>query len=735
MLIAGLVAVLWSLNLSVAFPVVKVLLQGQSLNEYVEQEIATTSREIDASTAKIAIVDRKLDAVAGLETEQADHERVHLLKEKARRQSDLGADSRKALLLNWVKSYVISWLPADQFDLLALILGVACLATVLKGVLIFTQDVMVGSVVELSTMGVRKQCFRSTLALDYQTLSRAGTPELMSRFTNDMTVLSNGLNLLGGKVVREPLKAGTCLIGAFLVNWQLTLLSMLFVPLTGLVFYRLGRKLKQASHRVLESMSRLYKTLEETFDGLKVVIAFNGAVQHRRRFHRENKEYYRKAMKIMKIDALTSPTTELLGTLAASIALLPGTYLVLRGTTEIWGIKLASAPMDVAELTLLYVMLAGILDPMRKLSSVYAKLKRSTAAADRIFHLIDQKSLVRDPKKPAPFQRHTGSIVFEDICFSYSNSGDDAPARPKVLDRVSLKVDAGEVVVVVGENGSGKSTLVNLLPRYYDPDQGRVEIDGRDIREVRLRELRREIGVVTQETLLFDDTIAENIRYGRPEATREEIEKAAREAHVTDFLDGSFPDGFETRVGEKGQRLSGGQRQRIALARAMLRNPSILILDEATSAIDSHSELLIHQALRTFVKGRTTFIITHSVSQSILDFVSRIVVMERGRMIASGTHDEVIATCPIYQRLYQTQTRQNAESTSGRNGGSTEDATARAAIEHDGGPTPADQGDPDIIPLLGPHPPGRASGRYARHESESAESANRRKSGNSDRAG
>ena len=228
-----------------------------------------------------------------------------------------------------------------------------------------------------------------------------------------------------------------------------------------------------------------------------------------------------------------------------------------------------------------------------------------------------------------------------------------------MLDKVSLKIRAGEVIAVVGENGSGKSTLVNLLPRYFDPEHGSVHIDGVDIRNVRSRDLRNQMGVVTQETLLFDDTIYNNIRYGRPDATSEEIETAARQAHVTQFLD-QFPDGFETRVGEKGSRLSGGQRQRIALARAMLRDPTILILDEATSAIDAQSEFLIHKALASFTKDRTTFIITHSVSQSILDLVSRIVVMEQGQLVAVGTHQDLIATCPQYQRLYRMQVQQHA---------------------------------------------------------------------------
>eukprot|EP00913_Durusdinium_trenchii_P022841 g21445.t1 len=656
-LFAGLVALFWSVNLSVAFPVVKVLLQGESLEQYVGREISDAEKEIEKRSASLKHIESQLEEYEETDPDFEQNEHVSLLRQKSRQQSKISEASRHLHTMNWLRSYVVPLLPGDQFDLLAFILFVLLIATILKGLCVFMQDVLIGSVVELTTMGIRKRCFRSILELDYQTLRMNGSSDLMSRFTYDLNLLAHGMRLLGGKVVREPLKAACCVIGAFFVCWQLTLLSLLFVPLVGLVFYRIGRKLKQASRRMMESMSRIYKTLEETIAGAKIVIAFNGARRHRQRFHRENKEYYRKSQKIIGIDALTSPTTEVLGLLAAFIALLPGAYLVLRGTTEIWGLTLTSRPMDIAELSLLYVLLAGTIDPVRKLSTTYAKLKRGSAAADRILALMDQQSLVAEPETAKPMPRLTKSIEFQNVEFSYTRIDETSDFQPTVLNGVSLEVPAGDVVVVVGENGSGKSTLVNLLPRYFDPDHGDVRIDGISIRDVRLRDLRSQIGVVTQETLLFDETIYENIRYGKLDATHDEIIAAADRAHVTPFVE-QFPDGFETRVGEKGGRLSGGQRQRIALARAMLRDPAILILDEATSAIDAQSELLIHEALRHFVKGRTTFLITHSVSRSILDFVTRIAVMEEGRLVANGTHEQLVTQSTTYRRLYDAQVRQ-----------------------------------------------------------------------------
>ena len=639
--LALLVAGFWGVNLSATFPLVKVLLQGQTLAQYVDEEMALAEKQIQQNESQLK------------ELEADDSESVNDLAARSEYQSGLSDASQQLAIMKWLKNNVIPWVPNDQFDTLALLFTMVLIFTAIKGLCIVIQDVMVQSVVQSTVIGIREDLFKRVLAMDYQSLSHLGTGQLMARTTNDVTEISSGLTLLGGKVVREPLKALVCISLAFYVNWQLMTLSVLFVPITGTIFYRIGKKLKAASHRQMETVSRIYKTLEETFEAVKIVFAFNAQERRQEKFQRDNREYYNKVMKIAKIDAVTSPTTELLGIFAVLVSLLPGAYLVLRNTTTIWGIPLTTGPMDIARLSLLYVFLLGMIDPMRKMSSVYSKLKRASAAVDRVFGLMDQPSLVNESETPRPLPRHAESIEFQNVEFRYNTTGLDEARRPLALKGVDLTVKAGEVVVLVGENGSGKSTLVNLLPRFFEPDKGNILIDDVPIKDVGLHELRDQIGLVSQETILFDDSIYENIGYGRPDAEAEAIEQAAEQAFVTQFTK-KLPEGLHTAAGDKGKRLSGGQRQRIALARAILRDPAILILDEATSAIDTQSETLIHQSLKKFTQGRTTFIITHSMSQGILDLNPRIVVMCQGQVAAIGDHDTLTQTCPIYQRLFHT---------------------------------------------------------------------------------
>ncbi|MDA0808781.1 MAG: ABC transporter ATP-binding protein [Planctomycetota bacterium] len=638
---AVFISILWAGNLSTVLPMVRVLFQDKNLHQYVDEQIELTQAEVEH---RKSIIDQM---------PTGDVER------RARAQRHLSDTTRQLALLATTRKYVLPYVPSDRFDTIALIFGCFLFATLLKGIFIYLQEILVGSIVNRVIVDVRKKCFRHALSLDYQTIAAAGPANLISRITNDVETLAIGLRTVLVRLIREPLKAGGCIAFAFVLNWRLTLLSLLVVPCIGLLFAKFGKSLKKASKGTLNSMSGIYKGLAETFDSLKVVIAFGAARRHRRQFHLSNKEYLDKSMKVIRLSALARPTTELMGTIAVLSAVIPGTYLVLRGTDEIWGVKLAPGAMDIAQLSALYALLAGTLDSVRKLSSVYGDLKRSAAASDRIFEVLNEKTKVPEPKEPQIVGRHSRDIRFENVSFTYSQEAVDGNARPPALRNVSVTVPAGEVVAVIGENGSGKSTLLNMLPRFMDPDQGAVLIDGVDVRQFRSHDLRSQIGIVTQETQLFDDSIAENIKYSKPDATWEEVEEAAKQAHVIPFVS-HLPAGFATQIGEKGQKLSGGQRQRIALARAILRDPSILILDEATSALDSQSEHIIHKVLKQFVRGRTVFVITHVINDTFLDLVTRIVVMDSGSVAAIGTHDELLKTCAIYQRLYHSNKSQRA---------------------------------------------------------------------------
>ncbi len=398
-------------------------------------------------------------------------------------------------------------------------------------------------------------------------------------------------------------------------------------------------------------MSQIYSTLDETLSGIKVVKAFTMERYERRRFHENNKKYFRKSMKIARYDSLSRPLIEMLGISTICVALLAGAYLGIKQETHLFGIKMSERPLTIEPLIVFFGLLAGASDPARKLSEVYSRIQRAAAAADRIYQLIDRKPLVVDPARPVDFPRHCRDLVLDRVQFHYQ------PTQ-QVLQDVSLRIAFGETIAIVGPNGCGKTTLANLIPRFYDPVAGSVRIDGIDLRDVRMADLRGQIGLVTQETLLFDDTVLNNIRYGSPQATRAEVIEAAQQAHAHRFIEAKLENGYETIVGPRGNLLSGGQRQRIALARAILRDPSLLILDEATSQIDLESEQLIHKVLEKFVRNRTTIIITHRMAT--LALADRIVVMSGGHILDVGTHAELMHRSELYSRLYAIQFKESA---------------------------------------------------------------------------
>ena len=545
------------------------------------------------------------------------------------------------------KPFVYEYLPSDQFRCLQLLMGLVLIGVIIKGCFMFLQEVLVADVMHRTLFDIRNLFFRRTMNLDLASFSDQGSSELMARFTNDMDSFGMGLNLLLSKLIREPLRAVICISGAFWFNWRLTCLTLVVVPISAYTTYRVGRVMKRAVRRSLESMSSIYKILQETFQGIKVVKAFGMERVERRRFFGETKNLYRKSIRVAMIDSMSDPVLEILTLITVAIALLAGSYLVLKQSIfldlGLFKIQLASQVMAIEDLLALYAIMAGVSDPIRKLSNVHSKLQRASAASDRICALMDREPRVVERADAVERPRHHKTIEFDEVAFGYSG-------RDQVLKGVSFTARHGETIALVGPNGCGKSTLMNLLPRFWDVDSGAIRIDGHDIRSIRGRSLRKQIGIVPQETILFQGTIAKNIAYGDPGASREAIIEAAKRAYAHQFIM-SLPDGYDTEIGERGHGLSGGQRQRIALARAMLRDPAILILDEATSAVDIQDEALIRKAIEEFSRGRTTFVISHSLGT--IQFADRIVLIDDGRVAAVGTDLELKRSSPLYRRLHE----------------------------------------------------------------------------------
>jgi ABC-type multidrug transport system fused ATPase/permease subunit len=516
----------------------------------------------------------------------------------------------------------------------------------LKGVFLFCQEVLVAQIMQRTLFDVRNLFFRRTIQLDLASFSDQGSAELMARFTNDLESLAQGFNTLLTKVVREPLRIGTCLGGALWLNWRLTVLALILVPVSVATSYRAGKIMKRAVRRSLESMSNIYKILQECFQGIKVVKAFTTERRERHRFFLETKALLRKSVRVAMIDALSDPVLEMIALSMVSIALLAGSYLVLKQSIFVdlglFKLQLASQVMGIEDLLTFYTMLGGISDPIRKLANVHSKVQRAAAASDRICALMDREPVVRDRPAASRLPRHRQNIVFDGVRFSYNG-------RDPILNGIDLVVEHGETIALVGPNGCGKSTLLNLIARFWDVGEGSIRIDGHDLRDVQLRSLRSQIGMVTQETILFDGTLRDNIAYGSPHATPLMIESAARRAYAHQFIMG-LPEGYDTLIGPGGIALSGGQRQRIALARAMLRDPAILLLDEATSAVDIQDEALIRKAIEEFCRGRTTFLITHSLGS--LQVADRIVLMNQGRIESVGSDVELRRTSALFRRLH-----------------------------------------------------------------------------------
>ena len=507
------------------------------------------------------------------------------------------------------------------------------LLSFLKGIFLFVADYSMNLGGQKLVAGMRRELYSHILDQSLTFFSRFPTGKLMARMITDTERLQDAVGKRLTDFVRQIFLLIFFLALVFYADWKLALLSFCIAPLILSITVRLGRKTRRESLRSQESLSDISHSLQQTISGQKIVKAFVAENLERRRFGRLNERLVRTNLRIAKVAAIGSPLIEFIGYLAFVPFLLYFNYKISHGFT------LSAFVVFVAALFRLY-------EPIKKLSRMHLHFQQTLASVHRIFEVLDTQSEVVEPPGAADLAPLRNGIGFEGVSFSY-DGGSDLP----VLRDIDLQVRKGEIVALVGMSGAGKTTLVNLIPRFYDPTRGRIVVDGVDIRTVTLCSLRSQIALVTQDTFLFDDSVRANIAYGS-DPPFEEIVEAARAAFIHDFVM-ELPEGYDTIIGERGHRLSGGQRQRLAIARAILKRAPILILDEATSSLDSESERLVQQALHNLMSNCTTLVIAHRLSTVRL--AHRIIVLDKGRIVEQGTHDMLMRKSGIYRKLYELQ--------------------------------------------------------------------------------
>ena len=507
--------------------------------------------------------------------------------------------------------------------------------TLLKGLGSYGSSYLMTDVGQRVVMDLRNALYRHILGQSAAFFAQHTTGQLASRISNDVGQVQQAASETFGDLARESL----ALVGfAALLFWYDAWLAVFCIVSAPLIVYpliRLGQRVRRTTRRSQEALAQLSHISTEGLTGHRIVKAFGNETKEAERFNRAAYQLFRTNMKVTAALSSLPPLMELLGGMGMAIALWYGSHEIVSGR------------LTTGELTTFIATLLMMYGPAKKLSRVNANLQQAIAASERIFEMLDTHTEVTErpgAQSLAPFAR---VIEIQDVTFGYDDT------QPKILRGVTFSVAAGRMVAIVGRSGAGKTTLVNLLPRFYDVTGGRILIDGVDIRDVTLTSLRGQIGMVTQETVLFDDTVTNNIAYGAAHASKAEIEAAARAANAHDFVM-ALPHGYETLIGERGQRLSGGQRQRLAIARALLKNAPILVLDEATSALDAESELLVQEALTNLMMNRTSFVIAHRLST--IRRADAIVVLERGRIAEIGRHDDLLARPNgIYASLYEMQ--------------------------------------------------------------------------------
>lgn len=680
------VALTYSINIMALLPTIKVIAGEQGIPSWVHENIAEKRLDLELGEIEGAVFIVEVGKESALEGRVRERDQLEaidgepaspreLLRALAYFDRDgpmrlglIDAEDQKAYEVSVPPKPVstemslartaVSWLPkgddrSSKMTTLIIILAGVLVIGLVGAVCRFFGEYLIALVAGRTVVAMRRRMYERVLDLPVSHYAMYGVSDLVSRFVQDSQEVYRGLNFVFAKTLREPLKAVFVFAVALVIDWHITLIVVISAPLAGLIIRRFGKLIRKANKRLLENYGRMLASLEGALTGIRVVKGYAMEQYERRHLYSVDQKMLKQQLRIARTEAMSSPIFETIGRIAATIAILYFAHLMFDNQ------------MTFSKFGTLGACMAAMFDPVRKMSSFYNRMQRANAALDRVFEVLDMP--VHEPddyKKPALPALHE-RIEFEDVVFTYP--GADRPA----LDGINLVVKRGERVAFVGPNGSGKTTLLSLLMRFFDPDRGRLTFDGRDVRECSLPSLRRQMSLITQDTVIFADTIANNIAYGDDQLLRrivlkkrhpernyefdseeQRIAAAAQAAHADEFIR-EKPEGYDTYVGEHGVTLSGGQKQRIAIARAILRNAPIFIFDEATSQIDAESEQKIHDAVEKFLKGRTALIIAHRFS-TILQ-ADRIVVMDQGRIVDTGRHSELIKRCELYQSLYGSQ--------------------------------------------------------------------------------
>ncbi len=541
---------------------------------------------------------------------------------------------------NTVKSFNDFVLAGDKPEVLIKICFLILMAFLLKNFFAYMQGYFMAFVEYASMKDLRDDAYKHLhkLPIGYFKSERVGN--LISRFTNDVNIIQLSISTTFSNLIKEPLTIIVFLGIAISISWQLSLFAFVIVPIASLIIAWIGNKLKKQTIILQTKLADITSILQETISGVKIVKAFGMERFENNRFMNETKSFFKLVLKTVRTRNLSSPITEILSVIIGVVIIYYGGILVLVDRT-----------LNASQFLGFLFAIFQMMPPIKELGSVNNRIQEASAAADRIFEIMDIEPHIKNIPNATELKDFKDEIVFENVSFKYEDSD------IKVLDNLNIRVKRGEIIALVGPSGGGKSTLADLIPRFYDPTEGKILLDGHNIREVTIESLRAKMGIVTQETFLFNTSIAENIAYGLTDYPMEKIIKAAKTANAHNFIS-EMPNGYNTMIGERGVKLSGGQRQRLTIARALLKNPEIMIFDEATSALDNESEILVQEAIERLMLNRTTFVIAHRLST--IRNATNILVLDKGHIIQQGTHDNLIAEEKgLYKKLYEMQFREN----------------------------------------------------------------------------